>query len=149
MVCLRNKTRILDESVIFFVFGRYILWLWELNIKQFLYWLQFPSFSWAALQLNRCCVFFSMNFRQRYPYSPVKALLVVQWESLWFVDMDLPSRAETHKFDNSEILKRLFSELLLVLQKTNCSQQQIFQTRNLMETIHRVYERGSVNVDHK
>ena len=59
---------------------------------------------------------------------------VVQCESLWFVDMNLSSRAKTHQFYNSEILKRRFSEFRL--QKTNCSHQQTFQTRNLMETIH-------------
>ena len=62
MECLRNKTRVLAESVIFFVLDRCILWLWVLNIKQFLYWLLFPSFSWAALKLSRCCVFFQWIF---------------------------------------------------------------------------------------
>ena len=62
MECLRDKTRVLAESVIFFFFGRYILWLWVLNIKQFLYWLLIPSFSWAALKLNRWCVFFKWIF---------------------------------------------------------------------------------------
>ena len=62
MECLRNKTRVLAETVIFFVFGRYILWLWVSNIRQFLYWLLFPSFSWAGLQLNRRCVFFQWTF---------------------------------------------------------------------------------------
>ena len=132
MECLRNKTRVLAETVIFFVFGRYILWLWVSNIKQFLYWLLFPSFSWAALQLNRRCVFFN-----EFENDIHRALWKYCWSSsanlccllIWIF---LPGQKNIN-FINRRFWRR-FSELLL--QRTNFSQQQIFQTHNLMETIH-------------
>ena len=68
----------------------------------------------------------------------------------WIKNIDLSEiAAETRQFYNSEILKRRFSDLSL--QKTNCSQQQVFQTGNLKESIHIycVYERGSVYLDQK
>ena len=55
-----------------------------------------PLFLMSCIATESLLRLISMNFRQRYPQSPVKALLVVQCESLWFVDMDLPFRAKTH-----------------------------------------------------
>ena len=53
-------------------------------------------FLMSCIETESLLRLFSMNFRQRYPQSPVKALLAVQCESLWFVDMDLPSKAEIY-----------------------------------------------------
>ena len=64
-----------------------------------------PLFLMSCIATESLLRLFSINFRQRYPQSPLKALLVVQCKSLWFVDMDLPSGAKSQQFYNSEILK--------------------------------------------
>ena len=133
MECLRNNQSFSQIGHLFHFWQIYIL-IMGIEYQTVSVLTTVPLFLMSCIATELLLRLFSMNFRQRYPQSPVKALLVVQCKSLRFVDMDLPSRAKSHQFYNSEILKRRFSELRL--QKANCSHQQTFQTRNLMETIH-------------